>query len=327
MKRSEMKRSRLGRTVLSLTSGLLVALCMAAAGADEGAADGPYPAAILGFQERGSGVSGYGEKVVDLLFALLATEPELVLVERAEIEKLLEEQSLSLSGVVRPDEAVKVGQLTGAKILVTGSVIEVEPSMYLVAKIIGTETSRVLGVSVKGKANDDLGSLVEKMASDIGKTMRERSGELVAKPVTSEDRVESIAKALGGKKRPTVWIQIEEEHIGQQTIDPAAETEMSLLCQATGFTVIDPKEGSRSEADVIIEGEAFSEFAVRRQDLISVKARVEVKAIDRVSGEIISSDRQTAVVVDLAEQIAGKTALQEASGEIAVRLLPKLARE
>ena len=35
-------------------------------------------------------------------------------------------------------------------------------------------------------------------------------------------------------------------------------------------------------------------------------------------------DRQTVVVVDLSEQIAGKTALQEAAADLAERMLPKL---
>ncbi len=58
---------------------------------------------------------------------------------------------MNLSGLANPDEATKVGHLTGAKLLVTGSVIEVDKSLYLVAKIIGTETTRVVGASVKGQ--------------------------------------------------------------------------------------------------------------------------------------------------------------------------------
>ena len=49
--------------------------------------------------------------------------------------------------------------MIGAKILITGSVIELDRNLYLVAKIIGTETGRVLGSSVKGKTNDDLSEL------------------------------------------------------------------------------------------------------------------------------------------------------------------------
>ncbi len=59
-------------------------------------------------------------------------------------------------------------------------------------------------------------------------------------------------------------------------------------------------------------------------DLYSVKARLEVKAIDQATGQILAVDRQTTVAVDLTEQIAAKTALQEAGAMIAERLLPKI---
>ena len=50
----------------------------------------------------------------------------------------------------------------------------------------------------------------------------------------------------------------------------------------------------------------------------------EVKAIDRATDKVIAVDRQTTVVVDLTEQIAGKKALQSAAARIAERMLPRL---
>ena len=46
-----------------------------------------------------------------------------------------------------------------------------------------------------------------------------------------------------------------------------------------------------------------------------------------VKDSLVLVDRQTAVVVDLSEQLAGKAALQEAAAVIAERLLPKLVKE
>ena len=85
-----------------------------------------YPTAILPFAESGAGVKGYGEKVSGILFAKLVTNHKLVLVDRAELKKTLEEIELNLSGVVKPSEAIRVGQFTGAKVIISGSVIEVD---------------------------------------------------------------------------------------------------------------------------------------------------------------------------------------------------------
>ena len=118
-------------------------------------------------------------------------------------------------------------------------------------------------------------------------------------------------------------MHVTERHVGQRTIDPAAETELAKMMEDVGFTVIDHKIGNRKQADVIVEGEAFSEFATRQGDLVSVKARVEINAVKCESGERLATDRQTEIVVDLSEQIAGKTALQCAAAEIGIRLIPK----
>lgn len=285
-----------------------------------------YPAAVFAFQERGKEVAGYGNQVADLLFALLSADPELYLVDRADMKKTLDEAELNLSGMVTPGQATQVGQLTGAKIIVTGSVLAVGKKTYIVAKVIGTETTRVLGVSVKGGADDDIDGMVNQLAEKVAATIRERATDLVAKPVQKKDLVAEINKKLGKAKRPALLITISERHVGQVTIDPAAETELTLLAKETGFKVIDSEKGTRKDASIVITGEGFSEFALRKGNLVSVKARLEVKAVNATTGKVVAIDRQTAVAIDLSEQIAGKSALEKAAAQIAERMLPKLVK-
>jgi len=196
----------------------------------------------------------------------------------------------------------------------------------LSTRIISTETGRLVGAKVKGKTSDDLAELVEQLFQEVLTVLASRADEVIPKPLTRSERLAAIKTALGDKPRPKVWVKVAEEHIGQPVIDPAAETELARLLEESDFTVIDHADGNRKQADVILEGEAFSEFASRHNDLISVKARVEVKAVNAKTGERIATDRQTEIAVDLAEHVAGKSALQNAAAEIASRLLPKLVQ-
>jgi hypothetical protein len=76
---------------------------------------------------------------------------------------------------------------------------------------------------------------------------------------------------------------------------------------------------------VEITGDAFSAYGMRKGNLISCKARVELK-VQKRNGDILAADRQTSVAVDIAEQTAAKTALQNAAADLAERLAPKLVK-
>ena len=278
--------------------------------------------AVFDFESKDEAVRDLGPKVATLINATLSAEPLLITVERAELDKALSEQELGLSGTVSPDSAAKVGQLTGAKVLVTGRVFKADDQTVIVAKIIGTETSRVYGEVVTGKPGQTITDLSAELEKKIAADVTQKGDTLVAKIESREDRAAKIKKQLGDKALPAVSVKIPEQHLGQHVIDPAAQTELSLILQQCGFTVID--EHSTNKAAIEITGEAFSEYGMSKGNLKSCRARIEIKAHDVASGKVLAIDRQTSVAVDLAEHIAAKSALENGADVLAERLLPKL---
>jgi hypothetical protein len=303
---------------LLLAMGSLVPTARSASASEQ-----PLTVAIFDFESKDEAVRDLGPKVAALLNANLSAEPQIITVERVELEKVLGEQELGLSGTVSPDTAAKVGHLTGAKVLVTGRVFKADKELILVAKIIGTETSRVYGELVKGTAAASITDLSGELAKKIATTVSQKGDTLAAKVESHEDRIAKIRKSLKQSKLPAVSVKVGERHFGQPVIDPAAETELGMILKECGFTLVDDK--SPQKADVEITGDAFSAFGLRKGSLISCKARIELKA-QRRTGEILAVDRQTSVAVDITEQTAAKTALQQAAAELAERLAPKLVK-
>jgi hypothetical protein len=282
--------------------------------------------AVFDFESKDEAVKDLGPKVASMINAQLSADPNLITVERAELEKALGEQELGLSGTIDPETAAKIGRLIGAKVLVTGRVFNVNRETMIVAKVIGTETSRVYGEVVRGPAErSSIADMSAEMAGRLSKIIQARSDTLVAKVEKQDDMVARLQKQYEGKKFPPVSISIPERHIGSPTIDPAAQTEVSFILQKLGAVVADEKDSS-VKPDIQIVGEAFSEFGMRKGNLVSCKARVELKAIDKTSGRVIFIDRQTAVAVDLSEHLAGKAAIQDAAAKLTERLLPKLVK-
>jgi hypothetical protein len=283
----------------------------------------PLTAAVLDFQTSGDKLDKKGAEVAILLGAQLSTAPNLVLVERQEIEKLFSEQELGLSGTVTPDSAAKVGTLTGAKVLVTGRFFSAGDKLYLVAKIMSTETSRVYGELATFQDVAGLDKAVTELARKVQGVIEKSGDTLVAHVESPAERLERLKKLIQGKKLPTVAVNIAEKHIHRATIDPAAQTEMKLILQQAGFEIIDAKETNQTP-DVLITGEAFSELGGRHGNLISCRARVEMKMTRPATGKLLLVDRQTDVAVDLAENVAGKAALENAAHKLLDRIVPKI---
>jgi len=66
------------------------------------------------------------------------------LVERKNIKKILKEVELSMTGMVSQDQAVKAGELSGAQLLLAGTVSETGETISITARIVSTEKGEVL---------------------------------------------------------------------------------------------------------------------------------------------------------------------------------------
>lgn len=269
--------------------------------------------AVLPFdaRTRSGAQNEEGKSIAELLNIELLKLNEFELVERAELDKALNELQLSALNLTSRESQTKLGKLIGAKILITGSTFRSGDKNFLVAKVIGTETSRVLGCSVSGPG--DFASLMPELAKQVKEILVKSSSKLLPKKESEKTVLETLSPVVKGNARK-VYVKV-PENIQVSIPDPAAEMELKKLLLGLGFKVVD----NQDEADFSVIGEAIASQAGSYQKFISAQARVEMSIYD--------SKKQLLAAGALKETLAGVTyviAAKDAIGQATLRLAAEL---
>ena len=270
--------------------------------------------AVLPFESRGrlAELDQAGKSVSELISVHLLESGVANLVERAELDKALNELHLSAVGLVSPESQLKLGRLIGAKILITGSLFETAGKKYAVAKLIGTETSRVLGCSVSGKG--DYPEFAPELAAKIVALLQKDSEKLLPKKTTFFSAADRLAEVKGKQRR--VFLKVDEDP-GLAVPDPASEIELKKLLLALGFQVVE----QRSEAEFAILCEALASNAGQFQKFSSAAARVELSVFRVENNELLAAGASKETVAGATYIIAAKDAIGQATLRLAADLL------
>jgi hypothetical protein len=271
-------------------------------------------AAVLPFdtRKRDAEYNKAGKTVAELLFVKLLESGAVDLVERAELDKALDELHLSAVGMAAPEARLEVGPSGGAKLLITGSVFEVGEQKYAVAKVIGTETSRVLGCSVTGTG--EFADLVPPLAEKVVAILTKDAARLLPRKATVFSAADRLS-AIQGKGRK-VHLTIKET-IQSQSPDPAAAIALQKLLLALDFQVVQ----KRADADFAITCEAIASPAGSYQKFSSAAARVELSVTRVKDNRLLSANARKETIAGATYLIAAKDAIQQATLKLAADTL------
>ncbi|HAK59841.1 MAG TPA: hypothetical protein DCO77_05585 [Nitrospiraceae bacterium] len=117
---------------------------------------GKTPAAIFPIVYNNKSLALHAEYFSEQLALSLSRNKTFTMVERADLQRILEEMKLQLTGVVPEDKAVKAGKLMGAKMLVTGRLYAKKNRYELFLKLLRVESGEVLSVT-KARIDRTLG--------------------------------------------------------------------------------------------------------------------------------------------------------------------------
>lgn len=99
--------------------------------------------AVLPFQSKGA-AKDLGEIVLDKMITSLVNLKRFNVMERAELEKIIEEQKLGMTGVLDASTAAEIGKGIGLDGIILGSVTATKSSVGIDARVIDTETASIV---------------------------------------------------------------------------------------------------------------------------------------------------------------------------------------
>ncbi len=163
---------------LNVLTLALAAVAFATPARAQDAADRRPTLAVMFFSNGAIGsqneeLAPLSKGIADMLITQLAANPGIRVVERDQLEKLLQEQNLSTGGRVDKETAVKVGRILGAHHMIFGGfVTDPKGRMRLDARAVNVETSEIEHVeSVPGKT-DDLMEMIDKLATKLNSGLK-----------------------------------------------------------------------------------------------------------------------------------------------------------
>lgn len=108
-----------------------------------------------------------GGIIKGLLLYDLSRNQYIKLVNRAELEDVLDEQNLRLSGLSDESSAMKVGKILGADWLVKGEFIYLGKDVLITISLIEVESARTFVYSDRGSSENTIHSLAEKVVMKL----------------------------------------------------------------------------------------------------------------------------------------------------------------
>lgn len=126
-----------------------------------------------------------GKAVTAMLVTEFSGRAGIQVVERAEIQDMLREQDLALSGRLDESSAIQIGKLLGAQYVLHGQVTSILDDMRMDIRAVDVETSEIIAVMKKNDRTSALLGVVVELADQFG-------SELDLAPPSSRPEVEAI---------------------------------------------------------------------------------------------------------------------------------------
>jgi TolB-like protein len=120
----------------------------------------------VGAQDR-EGAEALGPGLASMTLTELTAYPSVRVVERAQLQQILQEQNLGREGRVDPATVSRIGKLIGARYMVTGELVDIRGSLRIDTRVFNSETGEILKTeSVRGRM-DNVFDMIPRLAQQL----------------------------------------------------------------------------------------------------------------------------------------------------------------
>ncbi len=131
--------------------------------------------AVMDFSSFMMGDGGAAVNLGKAVSAMLVTEfsarEGIRIVERAQLNDLLREQDLNLSGRIEESDAIQVGKMLGVQYVLHGQVMSIVDNLRMDIRAVDVETSEIVTVMKKSDKTSELFAVVVLLADEFGEAL------------------------------------------------------------------------------------------------------------------------------------------------------------
>jgi len=138
--------------------------------------------AIIEFPDLRGNVSEFGQYISEELITRLFTTRKFEVIERRLLNKVLDEQKLSISDLIDPNSIKELGKLLGVDAIVTGTITDLGTNLKVNARIISTETGAVFAVAATEIVKDETVRKLISQSSAAQKLEEKESPKIEERP-------------------------------------------------------------------------------------------------------------------------------------------------
>jgi len=213
---------------------------------------------IYPFKETQTADASIADYVRASLSTIFVNQKRFNILERRELNRILEEQELSQQEIFNQETAVKLGRLIASEAILMGDIIAAQESVEIIARMVDTETSLILAekdVYWEGKSRAGLKRILEGLAAKFAMAFPLCEGMVI------------------NKKAQEVLINIGSDH--------AISTGMRFLAFDETDPVIDPETGKSLGTDTEILGLISIKEIHEKFSKADIVKKLSQKAIER----------------------------------------------